>query len=403
MLWDRDVDVPTQPGLRIAFHFVLIIVSLGGIRPSVMLNLPYKCVEIALVRINDAVHSVATTTVQQNKRRQGKVKDSQDDMATEDSEALFSFLRSETFGRDGSAPLYLSREEMKAFESRNDLKHRRACTMKCGILRVRLRPRLTGNGDMSDACRLSFGICFSKSREETYFEKADWLCASGESTQSLEHTRTMKNPAKMSTWSMDLRASYVGQVLTNPELGGGLHPILLGDELVKYLACRARGVEAVLKHLRPHEADSQLQAQQNKGDDDERCTKEESDGDGDEGGDDEDIRVECDGYMSDVRTEELRGFTKIPVIPFIGCWHQGLLKRWWHPRLSIRTERKSEEDIYTVVIDTGLEGSLVHQPTAVDSQRSLHLVESAVFGLLTVPLFENWEHILNHWMKSFLG
>lgn len=79
-LWERGRDIPADPRRRTAFHSIILIAALAGCRPDVMTIIKYKDVELALIRGSAGPVLVAKVTLTQNKRKEGRIRQAQDDM-----------------------------------------------------------------------------------------------------------------------------------------------------------------------------------------------------------------------------------------------------------------------------------------------------------------------------------
>ena len=82
-LWGSAHVIPCEPDSRLAMHTAVLMEAIGGFRPREILGMPYRDVELAVVRdpeSRDRTRLVATFTVKRNKRRAKVVKKSQDDV-----------------------------------------------------------------------------------------------------------------------------------------------------------------------------------------------------------------------------------------------------------------------------------------------------------------------------------
>lgn len=70
-LWQRAVDIPCEPELRIAFHNMLLLSGIAGFRPGVLCNIKYSQVQLDLViyPTSGEKQVVTTFTMHQNKQR----------------------------------------------------------------------------------------------------------------------------------------------------------------------------------------------------------------------------------------------------------------------------------------------------------------------------------------------
>lgn len=78
-LWKRSSDIKIMPRTRVAFHGALLLAAIRGFRISVVAEVVYQQVKLALVRVHGTARLVATITLQQNKRQELTIKKSQDE------------------------------------------------------------------------------------------------------------------------------------------------------------------------------------------------------------------------------------------------------------------------------------------------------------------------------------
>ncbi|KAK2006506.1 hypothetical protein LZ32DRAFT_622904 [Colletotrichum eremochloae] len=79
-LWRRAIDIRCSPSVRVAFHAILLLSSIGGFRPGTLMNITYKQIGLAVVRdpVTNRTHLVVTVRVVQNKQATNKIGKTQD-------------------------------------------------------------------------------------------------------------------------------------------------------------------------------------------------------------------------------------------------------------------------------------------------------------------------------------
>ncbi|KAK1975228.1 hypothetical protein LZ30DRAFT_638987 [Colletotrichum cereale] len=79
-LWRRAVDIRCSANVRVAFHAILLLSSIGGFRPGALMNIKYKQIGLAVVRdpATHRTHLVVTVRVVQNKQATNKIGKTQD-------------------------------------------------------------------------------------------------------------------------------------------------------------------------------------------------------------------------------------------------------------------------------------------------------------------------------------
>ena len=80
MVWKRSPNINIAPRTRVAFHGVLLLAAIGGFRMSVVAEVAYRQVELALVRVHGVARLVASITLQQNKRQELTIRKGQDEL-----------------------------------------------------------------------------------------------------------------------------------------------------------------------------------------------------------------------------------------------------------------------------------------------------------------------------------
>lgn len=80
-MWSRASDIACQPRLRVAFHSLVILGSLG-FRPGTIMNLPYNQVRLFLFRSEDHTETglYAEIAIHHNKQKAKAIRRKQDYM-----------------------------------------------------------------------------------------------------------------------------------------------------------------------------------------------------------------------------------------------------------------------------------------------------------------------------------